>query len=237
MEMVHHTRLDVSLSAAAIMRIAVSHAAHYAAHRTAFQKRLTDQPAMRRVIADIALESEAATALAMRVARAFDRAADDPAERAFARIAVALAKFWICKRTPPLVAELLEVHGGNGYVETWPMARLYREAPLNGIWEGTGNVMALDVLRATTREPETVEVLRAELAPARGADRRLDAHLGRLEALLAKPREVRCPPYRGLARHGAAGIAARAPWSGFPGRCLLCGAARGGRRPRLRHAP
>ncbi len=189
-EMVHHTRLDVSISSAAIMRNAVMRAAHHAAHRTAFQKTLSDLPVMRRVMADLALESEAATALVMRIARAFDAGQDDPAEQAMARIGVALAKFWVCKRVTPLVAEALEVHGGNGYVEDWPMARLYREAPLNGIWEGASNVMALDLLRAMQREPATIEALKAELEAARGGDRRLDAHLARTEELMAAGEEA-----------------------------------------------
>jgi putative acyl-CoA dehydrogenase len=189
-EMVHHTRLDTAISSAGIMRDAVMRAAHHAAHRTVFQKKLADQPAMRRVLADLIVESEAATALVMRIAAAFDAGDADPAERLFARAAVAAAKFWICKRVTPLVAEALEVHGGNGYVEDWPLARLYREAPLNGIWEGTGNVMALDVLRALAREPEAAEVLRAELSQARGADPRLDAHLDSTEALLGEGGEA-----------------------------------------------
>ncbi len=189
-EMVHHTRLDVAISSAGIMRNAVMRAAHHAAHRTAFQKRLTDQPAMRRLLADLALESEAATALVIRIAKAFDAGDSDPAETLFARIAVAVAKFWVCKRVTPLVAEALEAHGGNGYVETWPVARLYREAPLNGIWEGASNVMALDVLRAISREPGSLEALWAEFKAARGADRRLDAHLETTETLLAQAREA-----------------------------------------------
>ncbi|WP_436641956.1 acyl-CoA dehydrogenase family protein [Microbaculum sp. FT89] len=187
-EMVHHTRLDTGISAAGIMRAAVARAIHHASHRTAFQRKLVDQPAMRRVLADIAVESEAATMLAMRVARAFDESAISDSEQAFARIAVAVAKFWLCKRTPALVAEALELHGGNGYVETGEMARLYREAPLNGIWEGSGNVMALDVLRAIGREPGAMEALSAEMRLAAGVDRRFDAHLDRLGERIAAKR-------------------------------------------------
>jgi putative acyl-CoA dehydrogenase len=187
-EMVHHTRLDTGISAAGIMRNAAARAIHHASFRTAFQKKLIDQPAMRRVLADLAIETEAATALAMRVARAFDLSAEDANEQAFARIAVAVAKFWLCKRCPALVAEALELHGGNGYVETGEMARLYREAPLNGIWEGSGNVMALDVLRAIGREPGAMEALLAEMQLAAGLDHRFDAHLQRIGARIAAKR-------------------------------------------------
>ncbi len=185
-EMVQHTRLDCALSSAAILRNAVAHAHHHAAHRTAFQRKLIDQPAMQRVLADLALESEAATILIMRVAGAFDRSERDDEERLFARIAVACAKYWICKRAPWAVAEALECHGGNGFVETGLMARLYREAPLNGIWEGAGNVLALDVLRAIAREPQALEVLMDELRASRGAERRYDLYLEHeLEPLLS----------------------------------------------------
>jgi putative acyl-CoA dehydrogenase len=126
--------------------------------------------------------------LAMRVARAFDESASSEAEQVFARIAVAVAKFWLCKRCPALVAEALELHGGNGYVETGEMARLYREAPLNGIWEGSGNVMALDVLRAIAREPGALEALMAEMQLAAGADRRFDAQLKRIGDRIAEKR-------------------------------------------------
>jgi putative acyl-CoA dehydrogenase len=182
--------LDTGISAAGIMRNAVARAVHHASYRTAFQKKLVDQPAMRRVLADLAVESEAATMLAMRVARAFDESASSEAEQAFARIAVAVAKFWLCKRTPALVAEALELHGGNGYVETGEMARLYREAPLNGIWEGSGNVMALDVLRAIGREPGAMEALMGEMQLAAGIDRRFDAHLARIGQRIADKRFV-----------------------------------------------
>ncbi len=186
-EMVHHSRLDCALSSAGIMRCALANALNHAAHRTVFQKKLVDQPAMSRVLTDMALETEAATQLTMRIAGAFDRGDQDPDEQLFARIAVALAKFWICKRAPWLVAEALECHGGNGYVETGIMARLYREAPLNGIWEGSGNVLALDVLRAIAREPRSLELVLDELRQAKGADRCYDSYLeGTLEPLLAR---------------------------------------------------
>jgi putative acyl-CoA dehydrogenase len=130
---------------------------------------------MANVLADLALESEAATALALRLARAFD-AQDDPGETALRRLLTPAAKYWICKRTPPHVAESLEVLGGNGFVEEGPMPRLYRQAPLNSLWEGAGNLMALDALRALTRNPETFSALAEELAAARGGDARLDLH-------------------------------------------------------------
>ena len=144
--MVAATRLDCVLGSAATMRAALTQAVHHARHRSAFGAALVDQPLMRAVLADLAVESEAATLLGMRLARAVDEQ-----ESAFLRLAVAAAKFWVCKRTPPMVAEALECLGGNGYVEENGLARLYREAPLNSIWEGAGNVNALDVLRAVTR--------------------------------------------------------------------------------------
>ncbi len=172
-EMVAATRLDCVLGSAALMRAALVRAVHHARHRRAFGTLLVDQPLMRNVLADLALESEAATLLGMRLAHAVDAG-----ERAFARIGVAVAKFWVCKRGPGVAAEALECLGGNGYVEENGLARLYREAPLNSVWEGSGNVNALDVLRALQREPESVEALLAELDAARGADPRLDAALG-----------------------------------------------------------
>src|SRR5439155_5588163 len=141
---------------------------HHAAHRMAFGKVLCDQPLMQNVLADLAIESEAATTAMLRLARAYD----DTADRYFARLATAVVKYWVCKRTPPLVAEALECLGGNGYVEESMMPRLYREAPLNSIWEGSGNVICLDVLRAMARGPETVDAFLEQLGLARGADRR-----------------------------------------------------------------
>src|SRR5206468_557570 len=173
-DMVNHTRLDCVIGSASLMRQAVAQATHHAAHRTAFGRLLSEQPLMVNVLADLAVESEATTILMMRLAGAFDRAGD-PAEAHFRRIAVAIAKFWTCKRAIALVAEALECHGGNGYVEESILPRLYREAPLNSIWEGAGNVNALAVLRAMSREPETVSAFFAEVEPARGTDRRLDA--------------------------------------------------------------
>jgi putative acyl-CoA dehydrogenase len=167
------------------MRQALAQALHHAAHRTAFQRRLIDQPLMRNVLADLAVEVEGATALVMRLARAFDRGAEDPSERGFARLATAIAKYWVCKRAPVAIAEAMECLGGNGYVEESILPRLYREAPVNSIWEGAGNVVCLDVLRALEREPDSLEALLAELQSARGADLRLDARLVRLNNLLA----------------------------------------------------
>ncbi|MFZ0158464.1 MAG: acyl-CoA dehydrogenase family protein [Kineosporiaceae bacterium] len=175
-DMVNLTRLDCVIGAAAGMRYGLTRAAHHCAHRRVFGARLLDQPLMRNVLADLAIESEAATVLAMRLAGAADRAAGgDPAEAQFARIGTAVAKYWVCKRGPMHAAEALECLGGNGYVEESGMPRLYREAPLASIWEGSGNVVALDVLRAIERRPGTVEALLAEIDLAGGADRRLDA--------------------------------------------------------------
>jgi putative acyl-CoA dehydrogenase len=195
LEMVNHTRLDCVLGSAALMRQAVAQAIHHARHRRAFGRLLIDQPLMRNVLADLAIESEAATCAALRLARAYDAtdgatgatdatAATDAAGAAgalpFRRLATAVLKFWVCKRAVPLAGEALECLGGNGYVEEWGMARLYREAPLNSIWEGSGNVQCLDVLRAIGRSPESLAALLAEIELARGADRRLDAALDRL---------------------------------------------------------
>jgi putative acyl-CoA dehydrogenase len=174
-EMVSSTRLDCILGSAASMRQAVVEAAHHAAHRRAFGVTLADQPAMAAVLADLTLESEAATTLALRLAAAADRAArGEEAEAALLRLMLPAAKHWICKRTPAVIAEALECLGGNGFVEESVMARLYRDAPLNSIWEGSGNVIALDVLRAVARDPAGVEALDAELALAGGLDDRFD---------------------------------------------------------------
>jgi putative acyl-CoA dehydrogenase len=183
-KMVHHTRLDAAVSSAALMRQAVAQALHHAAHRSAFEKRLIDQPLMRNVLADLALESEAATALVMRLARTFDAAASDPVAASFARLATAVTKFWVCKRAPAAIAEALECLGGNGYVEESILPRLYREAPVNSVWEGSGNVVCLDALRTLTRDPAALEAVLAELERVRGADLRLDAWLVRLKNCL-----------------------------------------------------
>jgi putative acyl-CoA dehydrogenase len=178
-EMVTHTRLDCVIGSAAGMRHGVSNAAWHARHRSAFGAPLIEQPAMVNVLADLAVESEAATATALRLARAYDE--DDTALR---RFATAVLKYWVCKRAAAHAAESLECLGGNGFVEEGPMAILYRDAPLNGIWEGSGNVMALDVLRAMGREPDGLTAFLAECEIARGADARLDAHLDSLPATL-----------------------------------------------------
>jgi putative acyl-CoA dehydrogenase len=183
-EMVTATRLDCVLGSTALMRQALAQAAHHAAHRSAFGSVLRDKPLMRNVLADLALESEAATALAMRLAHAFDAG-----ERDLCRLAVAVAKYWVCKRAPGVVVEALECLGGNGYVEESGLPRLYREAPLNSIWEGSGNVSALDVLRALQRETAAAEAFLAEVELGRGVDRRLDAALDRLPKQLAEAEE------------------------------------------------
>jgi len=183
--MVNHTRLDCVIGVVGQMRAAVSQATHHARHRSAFGRRLADQPLMVNVLADLAVESEAATTTMLRLAGAYDRG-----ESAFARIATAAAKYWVCKRAPMVTAEALECLGGAGYVEESPMPRLFRESPLNGIWEGSGNVMCLDVLRAAGREPDSVEALLAELDLARGADARLDRAVADLHAELADPSDL-----------------------------------------------
>jgi putative acyl-CoA dehydrogenase len=180
-DMVAHTRLDCVLGATATMRQATAQALHHAAYRHAFGAPLIDQPLMRVVLADLAVESEAATVTALRLARAFDEAAaGDEGADAFRRLACAVGKYWVCKRQPTLVGEALECLGGNGYVEESIMPRLFRESPLNGIWEGSGNVMCLDVLRALAREPVALEAFLAELDAAAGADRHLDAAVARV---------------------------------------------------------
>ncbi|MFD6286106.1 acyl-CoA dehydrogenase family protein [Streptomyces sp. NPDC060205] len=181
-EMVNCTRLDCVMMSATLMRKTLVEAGHHTKHRGAFGALLIDQPLMRNVLADLALESEAATTLTLRLAGAADRAIrGDAQEAAFRRIATAVGKYWVTKRGPAFTAEALECLGGNGYVEESGMPRHYREAPLLSIWEGSGNVNALDVLRALGRAPETGEALFAELALARGADARLDAAVGRLK--------------------------------------------------------
>ena len=183
-EMVTMTRLDCVLGSTALMRQATAQAVHHTSYRSAFGSLLVEKPLMRNVLADLAVETEAATALAMRLAAAFDRD-----ERDFRRLAVAVGKFWVCKRAPGVVGEALECLGGNGYVEESGMPRLYREAPLNSIWEGSGNVSALDVLRVLQREPAAVEAFLAECEFGRGADDRLDAALDRLPGMLDKASE------------------------------------------------
>ena len=183
-EMVNHTRLDCIIGSASLMRQAVAQATHHTAHRSAFGRLLSEQPLMVNVLADLAVESEATTLLMMRLAGAFDRASD-PGEAHFKRLALAVSKYWTCKRAIALVAEALECHGGNGYVEESIMPRLYRESPLNSIWEGSGNVNALDVLRAMDREPESVTAFLAEVDEASGSDPRLDRSVVELKIELA----------------------------------------------------
>ena len=180
-DMVNHTRLDCVLGSAAVMRRAVAEATHYAAHRSAFGRPLIEQPLMQNVLADLCLESEAATLLAMRLAHSYD-ANFESAD--FKRMGTAVSKYWVCKRATPLVAEALECLGGNGFVEDSPMPRLLRDSPLNSIWEGSGNVIALDVLRAMAKEPETVEAFMAEVGLAIGMDDRLDAAVKKISDIL-----------------------------------------------------
>ncbi len=188
--MVALTRLDCMLGSAALMRQALVQALHHCRHRRAFGRALIEQPLMRMVLADLALESEAATAFAFRVARAVDASDRDPAEAAFARIATAIGKFWICKRAPSMVNEAQECLGGAGYVEDSGMPRLYRQAPLNSIWEGSGNIQCLDVLRALQKEPACGEALWCELATTRGAHFALDQTIASLRDELAGPADA-----------------------------------------------
>src|SRR6202140_4563514 len=180
-EMVQHTRLDCGIGAAGLMRRALIEAVHHARHRQAFGRLLISQPLMQNVLADLCLESEAATVLMMRLARAFDARESDAAEHGFARLGTAVAKYWISKRAPAQVSEALECLGGNGFAEECILPRLYREAPLNSIWEGSGNVICLDILRAINKEPDAVASVGDEIRLARGADRRFDAFADRLE--------------------------------------------------------
>ncbi|MFF2848302.1 acyl-CoA dehydrogenase family protein [Streptomyces sp. NPDC058001] len=185
-DMVAATRLDCVIGSASLMRQAVAQAVHHCTYREAFGGRLIDKPLMRNVLADLALESEAATTLALRLAAAYDRAAEgDEQERALLRLAVPAAKYWVTKRCTPVTAEALECLGGNGYVEESGMPRLLREAPLNSIWEGSGNVQALDVLRALQREPQSLNAFLNEVGAARGADHRLDGAIKDLLTELA----------------------------------------------------
>jgi putative acyl-CoA dehydrogenase len=201
LEMVGHTRLDCGLGAAAGLRQGTVQALHHAAHRRAFGRRLIEQPLMRNVLADLALESEAATVAILRLARAYDEHAAGSAEAgAFKRLATAVLKYWLCKRAPVHAAEALECLGGNGYVEEWGMARLYREAPLNSIWEGSGNIQCLDVLRALTKTPEALDLFLAEVDAARGADARLDEAARALRDGLGRARTVNPAALEGQAR-------------------------------------
>jgi len=194
-EMVVHTRLDCVLGSVGLMRRAVAEATHHAAYRHAFGTPLLEQPLMQNVLADLCLDSEAATALAMRLARAYDE--DD---LPFRRLATAIAKYWVCKTAPPLVAEALEVIGGNGYVEDSVLPRLHRESSLNSIWEGAGNVQALDVLRALGRQPESLHAVLAEVELAEGADTRLDSAVAMLRAELADTQDAELRARRSVER-------------------------------------
>lgn len=189
-EMVNHTRLDCVIGGAAGMRQAVAQATHHAAHRSAFGKPLVEQPLMQNVLADLCLESEAATTLMLHLARGYDESGQDGAQRLFIRLATAVTKYWVCKRVAPHAAEALECLGGSGYVEESGMPRLYREAPLNSIWEGSGNVICLDVLRAIGREPDTLEVFFEKLRPAAGRDARLKAKTDSIAQSLRKSEDI-----------------------------------------------
>jgi putative acyl-CoA dehydrogenase len=181
MEMVRHTRLDCAVGSAATLRRAVAEAIHHCAHRAAFGRRLVEQPLMRNVLADLALESEAATALAFRLARGFDESKTSDAAKVFTRAATAVGKYWITKRAVAAVAEALECTGGNGYVEESVLPRLYRDVPVNSIWEGSGNVQCLDVLRSMRKEPEAIEAVLGEIRSAKGLHRNYDDFVERLE--------------------------------------------------------
>ncbi len=188
-EMVTQTRLDCSVSSTALMRQALAQAIHHCEHRKAFGRRLVEQPVMVQVLADLALDVEAAVALSFRLARAFDRH-EDPHAAAWRRLMTPVTKYWTTKIAPGLVAEAMECMGGNAYVERWSMARLYREAPVNAIWEGSGNVLALDVLRVLQREPDIVSLVMDDLALAIGDDPHLKAAHQRTEAILHEPRKL-----------------------------------------------
>src|SRR3954453_13828349 len=184
-EMVNHTRLDCLLGSATGMRRRFGEGAWHARHRSAFGKLLVEQPAMQNVLADLAIESEAATAAALRAARAYDEQ-----DHAFKRIATAVLKYWVCKRAPAHAGEALECLGGNGFVEESLLPRLYRDAPLNSIWEGSGNVAALDVLRAFAKEPEALPAFLAEVELATGQNEHLDAHVDKLKGRFQKMSEI-----------------------------------------------
>jgi len=187
LEMAHLTRIECAIGSAALIRQATAQAIHHASHRSAFQRRLVDQPIMANVLADLALESEAALWLGLRAAAALDAAGRDPTERALNRLLAPIAKYFVCKRAPTVIAEAVECHGGNGFIEDHVMARLYREAPLNGLWEGSGNVICLDVLRAIAKQPDAAPALLAEIGLARGEHPALDAAIRDLAEMLAAP--------------------------------------------------
>ena len=182
-DMVAHTRLDCVVASAGLMRQAVVQACHHAQHRFVFGKALIQQPLMKNVLADIAIETEAATALGFRLARAYELGGTDPVQAQFARIATAIGKYWVCKRVPWVAYEAMESHGGNGYVTEHSIGRLYKEAPLNSIWEGSGNVICLDVLRALSKEPDAVTALLEQLKSAKGVDIHYDRLFARIETM------------------------------------------------------
>lgn len=188
-EMVTHTRLDCAIASAGLMRFALAYATHHTRQRRVFQKPLIEQPLMGQVLADLALDVEAATALSFRLARSFDRAQDQRAA-AWRRLMTPVTKYWVCKVAPAVVAEAMECVGGNGYVEEAPLARIYREVPVNAIWEGSGNVMALDVLRVLQREPEIAQIVMEDLEQAAGDDPHLKNAHARLQALLHDARHL-----------------------------------------------
>ncbi|QET03017.1 DNA alkylation response protein [Cupriavidus pauculus] len=183
-EMATNTRLDCVIGSSALLRAGLVQAVHHARHRMAFGRLLADQPLMRNVLADLALESEAATLLMMALADAFERADEDPLAAAWKRVLTPAAKFWICKRALEATGEAMEVWGGNGYVEEGPMARLYREAPVNSIWEGSGNIMCLDVLRALQRNPDDGARILQDLARRANGNAAVRAELASLQAML-----------------------------------------------------
>ena len=186
-EMVTYTRLDCSVASAGLMRFALANAIHHAEHRSVFDKKLVEQPLMQQVLADLALDVEAATALSFRLCRSFDRASD-PHAAAWRRLMTPVTKYWVCKLGPVVAYEAMECMGGNGYVEEGLAARAYRELPLNAIWEGSGNVMALDLLRVLQREPETLDIVMEDLGAAAGSDPQLKTHLERIQTMLHEPR-------------------------------------------------
>lgn len=189
-EMVNGTRLDCVSGSAGIMRQAVMQAAHYTAQRSAFGSLLIDKPAMQMVLADLEVETQAATVLMTRLAGAFDRAPDDPDEAEIKRILTPVAKYWVTKRCTPVTREAMECLGGNGYVEDFPLARLFRESPLNAIWEGSGNVIALDVVRVASKEPRAIEVLLGELDRQRSRDDAFDRYLDDTWKLVSSPEDA-----------------------------------------------
>jgi putative acyl-CoA dehydrogenase len=189
-EMVNSTRLDCTIGSASIMRQGVAHATWHAHRRSAFGKVLDQQPLMANVLADLCIEAEAATALAIRLAATFDAAPTDPGEELLQRLLTPVAKYWTCKRAPVHAAESLECLGGLGYVEESDMPRIFRQSPVNGVWEGSGNVMCLDALRAMIRSPESMEAFMVELDLAAGADRSLDAAIAGVRKELGDTDEI-----------------------------------------------